>query len=144
MCCLGSKSENKPLLSLLLGKGGDRCLKFFQCSSRGRYLGHRNPSGNLVALPISFKGKGDVKGWGFRLLWRTATVALYSVDRGTGFNYEVFRIHIRKAENVFGRSYPDRERYPYSDEFGGNQGWCYGTPGARKRAEAKFREIALG
>ena len=38
--------------------------------------------------------------------------------------YEVFRIKIKKAEEVFGKIYPKREVYPPSEDFG-MTAWAY-------------------
>jgi hypothetical protein len=54
------------------------------------------------------------------------SVALYELHGPQGILYglEVIVIRIRRAEELFGRSYPQREVYPSNEEWG-TYGWSY-------------------
>jgi hypothetical protein len=61
-------------------------------------------------------------------LKREGMVAIYELF-GPGnilYGYEVIRIKIREAGEVFGTHYPVREIYPASEEWG-RYGWTYGV-----------------
>lgn len=55
------------------------------------------------------------------LITRTRTKAMY--ERSDGY-IEVFRIKIAPKQEAFGNTYPEREMYPSTEQFGQNA-WCY-------------------
>jgi hypothetical protein len=55
------------------------------------------------------------------LVERTETKAIY--ERSDSY-YEVFKIKIAEAEEVFGEKYPRREVYPGNEDFG-LSAWCF-------------------
>lgn len=56
-----------------------------------------------------------------KLLMRTDKKAIYYRWDDV---YEVFRIKIAEAAEIFGKSYPKREVYPCNEDFG-KTAWCY-------------------
>lgn len=52
---------------------------------------------------------------------RNGDLCLYQRSDGP---YEVFYVKQLKAENLFGRDYPDREAYPSNEDFG-SIAWCF-------------------
>lgn len=56
-----------------------------------------------------------------RLIARTDKKAIYY--RWDDY-YEVFRIKIDEAQEIFGRAYPRREVYPSNEDFG-MTAWCF-------------------
>jgi hypothetical protein len=68
---------------------------------------------------------------------REGRIAIYELHHPVAglIGYEVIVIEIRKAGEVFGREYPDREAYPSNEDWG-TLGWSYQTrdlAGALKR-----------
>lgn len=71
-----------------------------------------------IVTPLNGVGK---PGLSAKLIMRTDKKALYyRWDKA----YEVFRIRIEKAEEMFGKMYPEREVYPCNEDFGVSA-WCY-------------------
>ena len=67
--------------------------------------------------------------WNFTQIKREGKVALYSkTKKGHTFpTYEVIIIQVRKAETLpRGVFYPERESFPYSEQWG-TYGWSYST-----------------
>ena len=58
---------------------------------------------------------------------RQGQAALYALSgmHGALYGYELVIIRIRKAEEVFGKFYPERETYPPSEAWG-VLAWSYG------------------
>lgn len=65
---------------------------------------------------------------------RVGKIAIY---RRTEQNYEVIIIQDAKARVIFNKSYPDREVYPFNEDFG-TKGWTFMTLAA---AERKFDHL---
>jgi hypothetical protein len=70
---------------------------------------------------------------------RQGSVALYELygPQGQLYGFEVVVVRIRRAEELFGRRYPERETYPGNEDWG-TYGWSYlasDLPGAQKRFE---------
>lgn len=80
----------------------------------------------------------DLKGIGYpckaTLIKRTKTKAIYLRDDG---HYEVFKITISPAAIVFGREYPEREKYPCNEDFGFSA-WCISD---EKIALARYKKL---
>ncbi len=68
------------------------------------------------------------------LISRIGRIAMYS--RGESI-FEVFKVQTKKAGDVFGKQYPDREIYPSNEDFG-KTAWCYSS---FERASSKFSEL---
>lgn len=60
-------------------------------------------------------------GFVYELMKRNKYVAIYKQE-DTG--YEVFLIRVGKAENIKGREYPEREVFPFNEDFG-EFAWSY-------------------
>ena len=68
------------------------------------------------------------------LVKRAKRKAMYLRDDGY---YEVFKIKIKKEGKVFDRCYPDREVYPYNEDFGFTA-WCCTL---KENAERWYRNL---
>ena len=78
---------------------------------------------NFLALPevvTDFYGVG-IPDLSAKLVKRTPTKAMYFRWDGV---YEVFRVKIKEESDVFGKTYPRREAYPSSEDFG-SIAWCF-------------------
>ena len=69
-------------------------------------------------IEIKGIGKPGMKAY---LVDRTDKKAWYRRDDNV---HEVFKIDIAPEQEVFGRKYPERERYPSNEDFG-RIAWCY-------------------
>ena len=56
-------------------------------------------------------------GYEYEQVWRKGMTAIYKQLR-TEDTYEVIKIKISPASEVFGKSYPEREVYPGNEEWG--------------------------
>jgi len=74
----------------------------------------------LPEVVDSFHGVG-IPGLTAKLVCRTDKKAIYFRWDGV---YEVMRIQIGEACEIFGRKYPRREVYPGNEDFG-MYAWCY-------------------
>lgn len=74
----------------------------------------------LPDVQEDFYGVG-IPGLTAKLIKRTDKKAIYLRWDDA---YEVFRIKIAEASDVFGKSYPRREIYPGNEDFG-STAWCY-------------------
>jgi hypothetical protein len=76
-----------------------------------------------------------------RQLERDGRVALYALYGANGllYGFEVVLIRVRKAGEVFGKAYPEREVYPSSEDWG-TLAWSYGRTD-RALAEASYRQL---
>lgn len=74
----------------------------------------------LPDIQEDFFGVG-IPGLTANLLMRTDQKAIYYRWDDV---YEVFRIKIAEAAEIFGKSYPKREVYPGNEDFG-KTAWCY-------------------
>lgn len=76
----------------------------------------------LVELPetVEIRGVG-IPQMTAKLIERTKKKALYVRWDGA---WEVFRIQITDAGELFGKMYPKREVYPCNEDFG-KTAWCY-------------------
>jgi hypothetical protein len=85
----------------------------------------------VTTLPLSFERYG----YQFEQVERTTKHAIYSQCReGKVAAYEVVRIRVAPASEVFGAAYPEREVYPGSEAWG-SEGWtCMDLESARERA----------
>ncbi len=81
---------------------------------------------------VNIKGTG-IKGLTAKCLMRTNKKAIYK--RSDGY-FEVFYIKTSKAEEMFGKQYPDREVYPSNDDFG-STAWTYSTESVALREYKK-------
>ena len=75
-----------------------------------------------------------------RQLKRAGMVALYDLgsEGDMLIGYEVAVIRVRRAEEAFGKSYPEREVYPGNEDWG-MYGWSYQAldlAGAQKRFDS--------
>ncbi len=63
----------------------------------------------------------------YRIFKRGQQTLVYSEVNSAGKNltYEVFQIRIQKAGEMFGTWYPDREKFPGSEDFGKWAVWCH-------------------
>ena len=52
---------------------------------------------------------------------RTKNCALYKTGRG---DFEVFKIKVSPAQEIYGKEYPERETYPSNEDFG-KTAWYY-------------------
>ncbi len=68
---------------------------------------------------------------------RQANVALYA-SAGSEY-FEVHKVRIAKAREMFGKSYPDREVLAGNEEFGTIAWAC----NSKERAEARFAEATV-
>lgn len=81
-----------------------------------------------------------------RQLKRTGLVAIYDV-RNEGemlYGFEVIKIKVAPASEVFGRQYPERELYPSSAKESPDWGtiaWSFGTM-QKRQALAMFNGLA--
>jgi hypothetical protein len=64
------------------------------------------------------------------LVKRTDDKAWYIRDDNV---HEVFKIKIEEKQEVFGKTYPRRERYPGNEDFG-QWAWCF-----RKEENARYK-----
>jgi hypothetical protein len=71
----------------------------------------------------------------YRLIKRTNTKAFYKSDDGV---MEIFKIEILPEQNIYGRDYPEREKYPRDEDFG-KSAWCYSS--SVELAEAKYESL---
>ena len=85
----------------------------------------------MIKLELEVKKVGQT----FTQIARTDKAAIYKSDWG---HFEVFKIKIKKASEVFGKSYPEHEHYPSMEEFGVHA-WCISDP---KQAFKKYNEIS--
>ena len=72
---------------------------------------------------------------------RVGQVAMYELRTQSGMllGYEVIVIRIRPAEEAFGHSYPERERYPRDEEWG-LYGWTFTTKELQS-AHQRFKNL---
>jgi hypothetical protein len=57
--------------------------------------------------------------------WRQGDVAIYRAKgKGNRIEYEVIKVQILPAQELGGRSYPLRESFPSSSQFG-EEGWTF-------------------
>ena len=87
-----------------------------------------------IPLPLVMKFQGDK----LTQRKRSGNVAWY---RRGGYCIEIILIRIVPESTFGGYSYPAREAYPGSSQFG-NLGWCFSHPEKTKReelAESKFK-----
>ena len=101
-------------------------------------------SGPVNSIAIEF---GD-DGFLLRQVHRGERAAIYEKFKGgQPRGFEVVILRIRAAEALFGRHYPERERYPSSEEWG-TYGWsCMASDlkGAQRRLEELARmPVAVG
>jgi len=83
----------------------------------------------LPDIQEDFTGVG-IPGLTAKLLHRTEQKAIYE---RSDLHYEVFRVKIAEATEIFGKTYPRRELYPTNENFG-QWAWCYkNKEGAMKR-----------
>jgi len=68
------------------------------------------------------------------LMERTEKKAIYHRSDDI---WEVFRIKIRKAEEEFGKQYPEREVYPGNEDFG-QTAWCFNN---RENALKRYNSL---
>ena len=58
-------------------------------------------------------------GMSYHQIWRSSDVAVYRAQgEGNRLEFEIFKIQILPAEEVNGKSYPVREAFPSSSEWG--------------------------
>lgn len=77
-------------------------------------------------------------GFSLEQIKRAGNLAIYRKIKGPEYSgYEVVKVRVCKAKQINGYSYPDREFYPSSEEWG-TYGWTYGTLEA---AQAKFEAL---
>jgi hypothetical protein len=77
----------------------------------------------------------DRGGFHHELVERSGLVCLVKRSKPEHWHYEVVKLRVWPAEEYFGRVYPERERYPPSEEWG-TLGFTYlasDLEGARKR-----------
>ena len=72
----------------------------------------------------------------YRLVKRTTSKAMYKSDDGV---IEVFKIKVAPEQEIYGRTYPEREVYPNSEDFG-RIAWCYNgkSEDSNKLAEERY------
>jgi hypothetical protein len=82
----------------------------------------------------------------FKLVERINNFAIYETPCHGNSMYEVIRIRTEKAKTLLsGSSFPDRETYPRSSEWG-IQGWTFTRNShlnSLKSAKAKLAELAI-
>lgn len=68
---------------------------------------------------------------------RQGQAALYELYGAQGmlYGFELIIIRVRKAEEAFGKSYPEREVFPPSESWG-TLGWSYGRNHRKEALEA--------
>lgn len=91
----------------------------------------------MERLPLEIKNQ-DRK---LRQIKREGQVALYGLygPDGDHWGYEVVIVQTHPAETILSRSYPERESYPSSSEWG-TLGWTY-LRRDKKSAEEHFTEL---
>lgn len=82
---------------------------------------------------VTIRGIGK-PGMTAELVERTGNKAWYK--RGDDV-HEVFKIKIEKEKEVFGRHYPEQEKYPTNEDFG-KWAWCFNN---EKLARSKYEKI---
>lgn len=93
----------------------------------------------MTTIPASFAKYGYV----FNLIKRSAKAAIYGQYRGDKLHaYEVHRIRVRKAREVFGKMEPAMEYGPSTADWGvygkTYSASLYRGDEARRRSEAQF------
>ena len=88
----------------------------------------------------TLKTEVQVQNLPLKQIKRRGSVALYELSgpRGVHYGFEVVVIRIRRAEELFGRCYPERETYPGNEDWG-TCGWSYlvsDLAGAQKRFDS--------
>ena len=68
------------------------------------------------------------------LVERTDEKAWYKRDDDV---HEVFKIKIAPEQEIYGRQYPEREKYPGNEDFG-HWAWCFNN---EKSARKKYEQI---
>jgi hypothetical protein len=71
------------------------------------------------------------------LVDRTNKKAWYVRSDGV---HEVFKIKIEKEKEIFGRHYPEQEKYPGNEDFG-KWAWCFSGKNARKDAREYYNKL---
>lgn len=89
----------------------------------------QSPTLALINLPQHFIGKGEVKGYEFRLLSKTDKAFIYEVSSSGTKHYEVFKYRINKRFSCIS--------YPNSKAFGI---WAW-TKENLESALLKFQEL---
>jgi len=84
----------------------------------------------MQKLELIIKGNGTIH----TQLERTEKAAIYETGRG---DFEVMKIKVSKAAEVFGKEYPEREVYPSNEDFG-HTAWYYMD---KERAYAMYNRI---
>lgn len=86
----------------------------------------------MQTIPQTFRQAGHQ----MTLQKRQANVALYA---SVGLDYfEVHKVRVAKAKEMFGKSYPDREVLAGNEEFG-TAAWACNS---QERAESRFAEAS--
>lgn len=90
---------------------------------------------------VKLDDKVEIKGIGTMVtasfVKRNGEVCLYQRSDGP---YEVFRVQVAPARNVFGSELPERETYPGNEDFG-KTAWCYTQ---YEHAKKKFDRLCSG
>jgi hypothetical protein len=84
--------------------------------------------------------KFRMKGCFFDLAKRENVVAIFAlqyVEDGPVIGYDTVVIQVASAGEIMGKQYPERERMPYSEEYG-RYAWSFNR---LKAAEKKFAEL---
>ena len=68
------------------------------------------------------------------LIHRKGGIAIYKRSDDV---YEVFKVKVSPAAEIFGKQYPEREAYPANEEFG-LTAWCFTD---RERAMRRFETL---
>jgi hypothetical protein len=98
----------------------------------------------MDAPPVPLKLQFDWNQYWYDQLERTATSAIYSQfdSEDKLVAYEVVRIRVAPPEQVMGKSYPLREVYPGTNQWG-SYGWtCRSLAEARAKAKWIDEETA--
>ena len=90
------------------------------------------------------KTQFQLNGFDYRQVERSATAAIYSQNADSSPSthpaYEVVKVRVAPAENLFGKDMPEREVYPPSTAWG-TAGWTYSGANALAEARQKFASL---
>ena len=83
-------------------------------------------------------------GFDYQQCERSPLAAIYrqSDDSSNRLSYEVVKIRVAPAANVFGEDLPEREVYPPSSAWG-TSGWTYSGENALAHARRKFESLSI-